>query len=176
MAASPLSSPRTGFGALVRDRWQALQPRERRLVSGAAVVLGLALAWSLLLAPALEGRARLARTLPALQSQLAQAEALAAELSRGGPAATGRASPAELQAALRLGAAESGLAEPESPAPAGDRIELRFKDVAWSAWLIWLDSSQRALRLRPEEVRVTRREAGRVDAVVVFATASEGPR
>ena len=71
--------PPRAMAAALRQHWASLAPREQTLVLAAATVLGLALLWWLLLAPALaQLRASPARH-AALDAQLQQMQALQAQ-------------------------------------------------------------------------------------------------
>src|SRR3954468_4703605 len=56
--------------------WAGRTDQERKFLGAGAAVVVLALAWSVLVAPALDGRAQLRRALPQLRQQAAQLQAL----------------------------------------------------------------------------------------------------
>jgi general secretion pathway protein M len=150
------SSP---FAALA-GRWQAMSPRERRLVVVASLVLTVGLVWGLLIDPAMRGRARLATELPALRAQLGQMEALSAEAKRLGGAGGAKLTAAQVREELERSAGVAGLRAnlAKTQAEAG-RIEMQFVDAPFAAWLGWLDGVQRTLRLRVLQVSVARANA-----------------
>jgi general secretion pathway protein M len=59
--------------------WDGRTEREKTLLLWGGVALGVVIAWSILLGPALDGRAHLRESLPAIQRQLAQMTAQADE-------------------------------------------------------------------------------------------------
>ena len=59
--------------------WAARSEQERKLLALGSVVVTLALVWATLIAPAVEGRAQLQKSLPQLRQQAAQLQALAAQ-------------------------------------------------------------------------------------------------
>lgn len=63
----------------LQEFWSARNARERSMLSIAAGAIGLALIYLVLIDPALEGRAQLSKTLPALRQQVAQMQALSKE-------------------------------------------------------------------------------------------------
>lgn len=144
----------------LRARWDALAARERRLITLAVSLIGLALLWTLLIEPAWQGRARLRAELPELRAQVAQVDALVGESRRLGT--TGGAEmplPAireELERSLGAAGIRANLAQIEVR---GDRIEMRFNDVPFAVWLAWLEGAQRSLRLRIVQVSAAREGA-----------------
>jgi len=59
--------------------WEVRTPREKALLTWGGAVLAVVIVWSVLWAPAQEGRARIQRELPSLQRQLSQMTAQANE-------------------------------------------------------------------------------------------------
>ena len=136
------------IGAL-RQRWQGLSRRERRIVQGAAIVLLLLFSWLWLFEPAWQGRQALRARLPVLLGQLAEVDRLAVvaqELSGGLP-----------DAAM-------------APVATGERsFDLRFDAVPYPLSLVWLDAAAREMRLRVVDVSLERAaEAGRVSGRIVL--------
>ena len=85
-----------------RQGWQALAPRERRLVLCAGAVLGAALVWTLLIEPPLKTLNQYRDELPKLRAQAAQVADLTAQadlLRRRAPAASSAMPAAEELAA-----------------------------------------------------------------------------
>lgn len=56
----------------MKERWEALAPRERRLIQLAATIIGIVLAWYLIYSPLANSRARLESTVIGLRQDLAQ--------------------------------------------------------------------------------------------------------
>ena len=154
--------------------WQALAPRERRMVAGGAAVLLLAVGYLGLFEPAWTGRAALRQELPGLRSQLAQMTALAAEARTLGTAPRVADTPQALRSALELSVKSAGLgANLSQLTVSGELFDLRFGKVPYAAWLAWLDTAVRETRLRVADVSVTREaEQGLVSVRLVL----EAPR
>lgn len=127
-----------------RQHYQALAPRERRLVSGAGVLLGLALAFTLLVEPAFNSTRKLREELPRLRGQAAAV----ADLTRQAAALRNKVAtpPAGLPAAADIGAslARAGLTADhwklDHPGQ-GDSLTLALTEVPSSALLRWLENS-----------------------------------
>lgn len=155
-ALRPSHAP-AGSATLLRARWQALAPREKALVRGAAALVALALLWWIAIAPALDTL----RTAPAahqrLDAQLQQMRQLQAqEQQLQAQPRTGRdEAQRALQASVqqRLGAAaQLGMA--------GERATLTLKGVPAQALAPWLAEARANARSVPAEAHVTRTPAG----------------
>ncbi|MGQ3054830.1 MAG: type II secretion system protein GspM [Roseateles sp.] len=136
--------------------WQALGERERFAVGGIALLLGLLLAWSVLIAPAL----RTLRTAPAelekleLQLQQMQAQAQEARALAAAPAVQ----PAQAQAALTASVANLGPAARLTLT--GDRAVVTLNGIAPELLQGWLGEVRSAARARPVEAQLTRGPKG----------------
>jgi general secretion pathway protein M len=150
--------------------WQALAPRERRLVRGAGAVVLFALAWVLAVEPAWKARVRLGTELPRAQAQLAQLEALAVEARQLASVPGSNASAQSQRAALQTSIAAAGLGgQLAQSSLSGDLFDLRFKAVAFDAWLAWLESVLRETRLRVVDLELQREpQAGLVSVRLVL--------
>lgn len=135
-----------------RARWQALSPREQNSLRLALVVVTAALAWLILLAPAIDTMTRSPARLQELQRQLQQMrqqQAVAQALQK-----QPRVSAHNQARALELSLAPLGAAA---------RIELRAQQAvvtlqqlppaALAAWLLQL---RQQLHMQPVEVRLQR--------------------
>lgn len=144
-------------------QWQTLGERERLAVAGIAVLLGLLLAWSILLAPAL----RTLKSAPAelerldLQLQQMQAQAQEAQALRGAPAVP----PAQAQAALTASVEHLGAAARLNLA--GDRAVVTLNGVAPEMLQGWLGEVRSAARARPVEAQLTRGPKGYAGTLVL---------
>jgi general secretion pathway protein M len=144
-------------------RWQALGERERFLVGGVAVLLGLLLVWLVLVAPA----ARTLRTAPAeldkleLQLQQMQAQAQEARALRVAPSVPAAQAQAALQASVdHLGpVARLNLA--------GSRATVTLNGIAPAALQAWLGEARSAARARPVEAQLTRGPKGYSGSIVL---------
>ncbi|MGM9483658.1 type II secretion system protein GspM [Roseateles sp. NT4] len=137
-------------------QWQALGERERLALGAVGVLLGLLVAWSLLLAPAL----RTLKTAPAelerleLQLQQMQAQAQEAQSLR---AAT-PVPPDQAQAALKASVEHLGPAARLSLT--GDRAVVSLNGVAPELLQGWLGEVRAAARARTVEAQLTRGPKG----------------
>lgn len=137
-------------------QWQALGERERLAVAVIAALVGLLLAWSVLLAPAL----RTMKTAPAelekleLQLQQMQAQAQEAKVLRAAPAVP----PAQAQAALTASVQHLGSAARLNLT--GDRAVVTLTGVAPELLQGWLGEVRSAARARPVEAQLTRGPKG----------------
>ena len=144
--------------------WDARTTREKTLLTWGSVVLGVVLAYSVLWAPAQEGRARLAATLPAMQHRLAQMVAQANEARALAAAAQGVApTGGALKNALAASLADHGLA-PTEVQVAGNAVAIRLKNASFSAWTMWLDDVRKQFKVQVSEAHITALKAdGQVD-------------
>jgi general secretion pathway protein M len=144
-------------------QWQALGERERLVLATVAALLGLLLAWSLLLAPAL----RTLKTAPAeleqleLQLQQMQAQAQEARTLRAAPAVP----PAQAQAALTASVEHLGPIARINLA--GDRAVVTLNGIAPEALQSWLGEVRSAARARPVEAQLTRGPKGYAGTLVL---------
>mgnify|MGYP001076446895 CR=1 FL=1 len=159
------SRPRA-LAAALRTHWAGLAARGQTLVMAAAAVLGLALLWWLLLAPA---RAQL-RASPARHA------AMDAELQR---MQTLQAMP-RAQGGEALRALQGALAQQLGPAAqmhvAGDRATVTLKGVPPEALAQWLAQVRSTARAVPVEARLVRSgaDAPRWDGTLVLTLPSPG--
>jgi general secretion pathway protein M len=144
--------------------WQARTPRERGiLVAGGALLLFL-LIWLLLVDPALDGRARWQKDLPALRADYAQMQALAQQARAAPPPATTSTPPD--RASIERSLNDAGL-KPQSLNVSDALVSARFNDVSFSALTDWLHRAQRESRLVVSDASMSARERiDRVDARV----------
>lgn len=149
--------------AQAEAQWQALGDRERLALGAVAVLLGLLLFWSLLLAPAL----RTAKAAPAelealeLQLQQMQAQALEARLLRAAPAVP----PAQAEAALKASVEHLGPVARLNLT--GDRAVVSLNGIAPPALQAWLGEVRAAARARPVEAQLTRGPKGYAGTLVL---------
>lgn len=148
---------------LAIERWGTLAARERLLVGGAAMLVGVALLWLLGIRPAWRTLhsapaelARLERQWQTMQGQAAEAAALRAT-PRLPPAAAAQS----LQAATdRLGS--SGRLQLQ-----GERAVLTLQGVNPDALRQWLIEARSGARARPLEASLSRDEEGFSGTIVV---------
>lgn len=143
--------------------WLGRTEQERRFLAvGGAVVL-LALLYLVLVAPAMEGRAQLRRTLPQLRVQAAELQAMAQE------AASLAHAPATQVAPLTRETVSTSLSgrglTPQSLSMTGEYIKLQLTNVSFANLAAWLDEQRRANRVLVQDAVVTALPvAGQVDA------------
>ena len=148
--------PPRAMAAALRQHWASLAPREQTLVLAAATVLGLALLWWLLLAPALaQLRASPARH-AALDAQLEQMQALQAQALhlKDIPRPTGNETLPVLWRSLG-----QQLSAGTQMSTTGDRAAITLKDVPPEALAQWLAQVRSTTRAVPTEARLMRNTA-----------------
>jgi general secretion pathway protein M len=121
--------------------WAVRDARERAMLAVAALVVTFALAYALLINPALTGRDRLNKNLPELRQQVAQMHALSKEaVSFSGNSVTPliAMSKQNIEAAL----ARNGL-KPQSVMLTGDFAKVQLAAVSFAGTLNWLDEMQK---------------------------------
>jgi general secretion pathway protein M len=118
--------------------WAVRNSRERAMLTVAAVVVTFALAYALLIDPALSGRNRLNKNLPELRQQAAQLQALAKEaaaLSGKSAAPLMAMSKENIEKAL----VQNGL-KAQSVVLSGDYAKVQLSSVSFAGTLNWLDN------------------------------------
>ena len=162
------------FNAL-RERalayWLARTDQERKFLAVGGGVVLVSLVYALLLAPAVEGRDSLRRSLPALRQQAAQLQTLATE------AQTLAANPAPqvppmTPDALAASMAQRGL-KAASLTMTGEYAKVQFNDVSFANLVAWLDAQRRENRVQVQDATFTAQPAvGQVDATLTLRQAS----
>lgn len=146
-----------------RTAWAAREPRERRLVLLAALVVGAFLLWTLALQPALRTLREAPARLDVLDRQLQGMQRLAGE------ARELRATPplprAQAQAALR--AASQRLGASAKLTEQGERAVMAFDNASPEQVRAWLAEVRASARARPIEATLTRSEQGLSGSVVL---------
>lgn len=173
MNPNSASSPPAAVAAL-RGHWARMAPREQTLVLAAAAVVGLALLWWVLLAPALQQLRGSAARHAAVDAQLQRMQALQAEALqlKDAPRPHGGEALRTLQTTLaqQLGpAAQMNVA--------GDRATVTLKGARADALAQWLSQARSTARAVPLEARLVQSttsskaaaEAARWDGTLVLA-------
>jgi len=148
---------------LLRQWWQGLALRERRLIGSAAVLVALALLWWVALAPALRTLQRAPAQIDAAEAQLQVMQRLAAE-ARELRAVT--PVPAD-QAGNVLKAATARLGDKGRLSVQGDRAVLTVAGVSSVALRDWLAEARSGARARTIEANLSRGSTGLTGTVVV---------
>jgi general secretion pathway protein M len=164
----------TKAGAL-RERalayWIARTGQERKFLAvGAAVVL-LALLYLVLLAPALEGREQLRRSLPELRQQAAQLQTLAGEAQALAAQPAVEVAPLTRDA-LAASMTARGL-DPASLTITGEYARVQLNGVSFANVMAWLDAQRRDSRLTVQDAQFKGLPAlGQVDATLTLRQSS----
>ena len=158
------------FGAL-RERalayWLARTEQERKFLGVGAAIVVVSLVYALLLAPALEGRDTLQRSLPALRQQAAQLQTLAAEASTLA-ATPAPAAPPMTREALLASMGQRGLTA-GSITMTGEYAKVQLNGVSFANLVSWLDAQRRENRIQVQDAAFTALAAvGQVDATLTL--------
>lgn len=152
--------------------WAVRTSREKMLLTWGGAVLAVVIAYSVLWAPAQQGRAQLRTALPAMQRELAQMTAEADEARSLAPAAQGAAPTGmALKEALAASLAQAGFASPQVQL-SGDAVRIELKNASFAAWTMWLDGARRQFKVQVAEAHAT---ALKVDGQVDLAASLQPP-
>ncbi|WP_077038417.1 type II secretion system protein GspM [Pelomonas sp. KK5] len=146
-----------------KQRWLALQDGERRALSLLGALIGLALAWLILVQPALRTLREAPAQLDAVDAQLREMQALAAE------ARELRALPPVpvAQAAQALQAASEHLGAAAKLSINGERAVLTLTGISSEALQAWLGEARSAARARPVQAQLARGPKGFTGSIVL---------
>jgi general secretion pathway protein M len=147
----------------LRARWQALSLRDRRLVTLAAVVIGLFLVWTVAVQPAWRTVREAPTKLDQLDTQLQQMQRLAAEsreLRNASPLSTEQSGDALKASTERLG-------ERARLSLQGERAVLTLSGVSGEQLRTWLTEARSGARARPVEAQLSRGSQGYSGTVIV---------
>ncbi len=165
----PMTTLMSPANPLARPRWAALQLwgrmslRERTALQVAAWVLGLGLIWLLAIAPAWRTISQAPARLEALDAQLQDMRALAAqarELRAIPPGAAG-----DVQAGLKAATARLGAAGRLNMQ--GDRATLTLTQCSAEQLQAWLADARSTARAWPIEAQLTRSPSGQLAGTLV---------
>ena len=165
-ATLPRPQPASRLGAMtapLRQRWQALAPRERRIAGWLGWAIGLVLLWFVGIVPAWRSASSAPARLDQLDAQLQQMQRLASE------ATTLRALPpvGGLQAQAALKSATDALGAAGRLQLGGDRATVTFTNATGTQVRDWLAEARSAARTRPVEANLTRGAQGYSGTVIV---------
>ncbi len=147
--------------------WQQRDMRERRLLLVAFLAVAGAIIYSVLIDPALSGRAELQKQVPQLRQQVAEM----AELSKqSGQLNT---SIAENIPAITRETVEASLVrwavKPQTLTVSDDVVRVQLSSIAYSGLMEWLLEMQKSARLTVDDARVTALpETGMVSATLTL--------
>jgi general secretion pathway protein M len=144
--------------------WDGRTEREKTLLLWGGAVLGVVIAWSILWAPAQDGRAHLRDTLPAMQRQLAQMNAQADEARRLSAAAQGVApTGGALKDALTASLTDHGIV-PVQVQLLGNAVQIQLKNASFPVWTTWVDDARHQFKVQVAEAHATAlKDDGQVD-------------
>ncbi|MFW7344516.1 MAG: type II secretion system protein GspM [Pigmentiphaga sp.] len=167
-------------------RWARLAPRERRLLSIAGAVAGIALVFLLFIEPAWTRANRLEAQLPLLRTQAARVDALTTEARSLQRVTSGRMTADETRQALAQSLERAGIAAEVAPADApagtsGDAWQVTVDQVQAAGLMQWLASVPGRTRLQLAQADLERPTddngrllTGKASGVLVFTPATAG--
>jgi len=125
------------------------------MLSAAALLLGLAVLYLVLIDPAVSSIARLQRSLPRERAQAAELEALLGEVRalKARPAVAS-SSGLDTVPALQQSLAAAGLKAARVVPLANGALQLTFSNVSYAAWSVWLAAAERELGMHAIAVTV----------------------
>ncbi|PMS37614.1 general secretion pathway protein M [Trinickia symbiotica] len=156
--------------------WAVRTAREKMIITWGGAVLGVVIAYSLLWAPAQQGRAELREQLPTMQRELAQMTAEADEARALAPAAQGVAPTGNaLKDAVAASLAQAGFGDPQVQI-AGEAVRVSLKNASFAAWTTWLDATRKQFKVQVSELHATAAKAdGQVDVTATLQPAVVRP-
>ena len=150
--------------ARLRQRWQAVSPREQRLLLGAFALVLAALLWWVGVAPALATLRGAASQRQQLDAQLQQMQRLQVQAQ----ALQAQPRIAFEDARRLLEASVKPLGTSAQLAISGERVTVTFKAISADALTQWLVQARLNARAVPTEARLTRNAAGTWDGMLVL--------
>ncbi len=133
--------------------WQQRNARERRMLIISFLVVAAAIVYSLLIDPALSGRADLQKQIPQLRQQVAEMAVLSKQSAQLNTAM------AENIPAITRETLETSLArwsaKAQTLAVSDDIVRVQLPSIAYSGLMEWLLEMQKSARLSVDEARVT---------------------
>jgi general secretion pathway protein M len=144
--------------------WDQRTDREKGLLTWGGGILAVVVAWSVLWAPAQEGRSHLRESLPGMQRQLAQMTAQANEARALSAAVQGVApTGAALKDALTASLNDHGLNASQVQV-VGNAVQIQMKNASFPAWTSWVDDARKQFKVQISEAHVSAlKEDGQVD-------------
>ena len=157
--------------APARDRvalmWQARTAQERQFLTVGAVILGITFFYLTLLAPAIEGRASLRRSLPELRTQAAQMRTLAAQASALKSQTPQQVAPLSRES-ITASLATRGMT-PQSLSVTGNYAKFQLDNVSFANLVAWMDEQRRNGQLGVEEAQISAQTPlGQVNATLTM--------
>ena len=149
----------------LRARWEPLAAREKMLVAGAAALVGLALVWWIVFAPAISALRGAEAQHRALDAQLQQMLRLKAQAQamQGQPRQSHEEALRLLEQAIR-----ERLGTSARYTIAGERVTVTLAGTPSEALAQWLTQARVNARALPGEARLQRNAAGGWDGTLVL--------
>ncbi len=156
--------------------WTVRTAREKTLITWGGAILAVVIAYSVLWAPAQQGRAELREQLPTMQRQLAQMTAEADEARTLAPAAQGAAPTGNaLKDALTASLTQGGFGDPQVQV-AGEAVRVTLKNASFAAWTTWLDAARKQFKVQVSDLHAAAAKAdGQVDVTATLQPAVARP-
>lgn len=163
----------TALSGVWAEFWDARSAREKTLLTWGGAVLAVAIGWSVLWAPAADGRAQLRASLPGLQRELAQMTAQANEArTLAGAAASVAPGGQALKDALTASLADHGMTGAQVQL-IGTSVQVQLKNASFPAWTGWLDDVRKQFKVQVVEAHVSALKAdGQVDLTASLQAAN----
>ena len=159
----------------ITDWWQQLAPRERLMVSVCGVFIVFALFWSMIVQPLYAGSAKLEQQVSSKQSQLANLQELASQVtpasaSRGAPAvASGESIVVIIDQTTRNNSLAPYLKRNQ---PEGDAaVRLRFEGAPFDSLVTWLGNLNSKYGMVTVSANFDEAGQGRVNCSLVLSRA-----
>lgn len=164
MSALPPSSSNGSFGALLRQRWAALDERERLVTGAGAAALVLLVVWLVAVRPAWHTLSVAPAQRALVDAQTLQMQAITTEalqLKDIPPVPQQQAKQVLKSATETLGAAKAKLQMQ------GGKATLALTNVTGEDLRNWLGQARGGARARPTDLQLTRSDAGYSGTLVV---------
>jgi general secretion pathway protein M len=163
----------TALSGAWAEFWDARTGREKMLLTWGGAVLAVAIGWSVLWAPAADGRAELHASLPGLQRALAQMTAQANEArALAGAAASVAPGGEALKDALTASLADHGMAAAQVQL-IGTTVQVQLKNASFPAWTGWLDDVRKQFKVQVVEAHISALKTdGQVDLTASLQSAN----
>lgn len=156
---------------IMKERFLALQPRERWLVGGGALLVLLVALYILVLAP-LSGAVKVrGERVAQKQSDLAWMRSVAAQVSQLGPVAGPSVSNESMIVLIANSANQNGIGNAlTGQTPVGtDGVQVRLENVNFDSMVLWIGRVQQQYGIRVDSANIDRAtKAGEVNANLSF--------
>lgn len=157
---------------ILKERFLALQPRERWLVAGGALLVLLVALYLLVLAPMSGAVKARSERVAQKQSDLAWMRSVAAQVSQLGPVAASNGGGNESMIVLIANSAnQNGIGNAlTGQTPVGaDGVQVRLENVNFDSMVLWIGRVQQQYGIRVDSANIDRAaKAGEVNANLSF--------